>query len=103
MPGRVDQIEIVYLAVERLVAQRSRLRLDGNATLTLQIHGIEHLRFHFAVGQAATQMNDAVSEGGFAMINVSDDRKIADMLHAVFCVLKRIPLATDGIRNAPGI
>ena len=50
--GRVDQVEVVGLAVARLVAQRRGLRLDGDAALALEVHRVEHLRFHLALGEA---------------------------------------------------
>ena len=81
MPRRIDQIKIVDMSVARLVAQRGRLRLDGDATLTLNIHGVEHLRFHLAVRQAAAQLNNAVRQGGLAVVYMGDDGKIADILH----------------------
>ncbi len=55
----VDDVEVVDLAVARaLYAERGRLRLDGDATLALEVHRVENLRFHFAVGQAAAQLDD---------------------------------------------
>jgi hypothetical protein len=58
-----------------------RLRLDGDAALALQVHGIEHLLFHFAVGQSTAQLDEAVGQGRLAVVDVSDDGKIADVLH----------------------
>ncbi len=54
MAGRVHQVEDVILAVLGAVVQPHRLRLDGDAALALDIHGIEHLLLarHFAIGQA---------------------------------------------------
>ena len=50
--GSVDQVEDVILAVARMVAQAHSLRLDGDAALALDVHGIEHLLppDHFALG-----------------------------------------------------
>ena len=54
MAGGVDQVEDVVLAVARVIVQAHGLRLDGDAALALDIHGIEHLLppHHFALGQA---------------------------------------------------
>jgi hypothetical protein len=49
MARRVDQVEVVDLAIARLVLQRSGLRLDGYPTLFLDVHRVEHLGFHLAV------------------------------------------------------
>ena len=40
VPGRVDQVEDVVLAVGRLVAQPDGLRLDGDAALALDVHRV---------------------------------------------------------------
>ena len=46
--GRVDQVQLVGLAVLRLVKHRHRMRLDGDAALPLQVHRIEQLILHVA-------------------------------------------------------
>ena len=79
--GGVDQVQLVALAVLRVVEQRDALRLDGDAALALQRHVVEHLRLHLAVCQAAADLDQAVGERGFAVVDVGDDRKIADLLH----------------------
>ncbi len=81
MPRRVDEVKVVHLPVARLVAQRGSLRLDGDATLALDVHRVQHLLFHLAIGQAAAQMDDAVCQCGFAVVDVGDDGEITDMLH----------------------
>ena len=65
------------LAILRGVHHADGVRLDGDAALALQIHGVEHLGLHFARGQRPGQLQQAVRQRGFAMINVSNDRKIA--------------------------
>ena len=57
------------------------LRLDGDAAFALQVHRIEHLRLHFARLQAAAQLDEAVSQRRFAVIDVGNDGKVADVLH----------------------
>jgi hypothetical protein len=53
--------------------------LDGDATLTLKVHGVQHLGFHFTFGQATTHLDKAVSQGRLAVVNVRDDGEVADM------------------------
>ncbi len=79
----VDQVQVVDRAVLCFVGQRGGLRLDGDATFALQIHRVEHLFFHFTVGQAAAKLDDAISQCGLAVVNMSDDGKVTDMLHRV--------------------
>jgi hypothetical protein len=54
------------------------VRLDGDAALALQIHVVEHLRFHLAPGDSAGEFEQAVGQGGFAVVDVRDDREISD-------------------------
>src|SRR6185437_8408169 len=79
--GCVDEIQLVSLAVARRVRQRHRARLDGDASLPLDRVVVQHLRFHFALGEAAANLDDAVGQRGLAVIDVGDDREIADLLH----------------------
>jgi hypothetical protein len=79
--GRVDQIEVVDLSVARLVRERSGLRLDGYPTLLFEIHRVQDLLFHLAIGESAATLDQAVSERGFAVIDVRDDRKVSDVIH----------------------
>ena len=43
VPGRVDEVERVDLAVARAVEQPDRVRLDGDAALALEVHRVEDL------------------------------------------------------------
>jgi hypothetical protein len=79
--GGVDQVQVVDLAVARLVLQRRGLGLDGDAALALQVHRVEHLRVHLTVRQAAAQLDDAVGQRRFAVIDVGDDGKITYVFH----------------------
>ena len=81
MAGRVHQVEDVILAVLGAVVQPHRLRLDGDAALALDIHGIEHLLLarHFAVRQPARHLDQAVGQRRFAMVDMGDDGEVADV------------------------
>ena len=81
--GRVDKIELVNLAVARLIRQRHRLRLDRDAALALDRIGVEHLRLHLALLQAAADLDNAVGERGLAVIHMRDDGEIANQFHAI--------------------
>src|SRR5690606_14385302 len=81
--GGVDEVEVVGLAVARGVRQRHRLRLDGDAALALDRVVVEHLLFHLARGQAAAELDDAVGQGRLAVVDVGDDREVANVPHLV--------------------
>ena len=57
---------------------------DGDATLAFQVHGIEDLGLHFARSNGASQLQQAVAESRFAVVNMGDDGEIADVgaIHA---------------------
>jgi hypothetical protein len=78
MPWCIDYVKGVLLAITRGIGQGNALRFDGNATLALQIHGIEYLRFHFAFAQAPAKLNEAIGKRGFPVVNMSDNRKVSD-------------------------
>ena len=54
------------------------LRLDGDATLALEVHRIEVLGSHVSSVDSPGELEDAVGKGGLAVINVRNDRKIAN-------------------------
>ena len=76
---RVDEVEHVVLAVARAVIEPHRLRLDGDAALALDVHGIEHLLDHLARFEPAGELNQPVGERRLAVVDMGDDREIADV------------------------
>ncbi len=83
MSRRIDQVQVIDLPVPRLVAQGRRLGLDGDTPLALDIHRVENLGFHLAVGQAAAQVNDAISQGRLPVVDVGNDGEVSYMFHAL--------------------
>ena len=79
MARRVDQVELVELAVARVVVHPHRVQLDGDAPLPLQIHGVQHLFAHQALVERARQLDQAVGQRGLAMVDVGDDAEVADV------------------------
>ena len=75
MARRVDQVQLVALPRDP-----HRLGLDRDPPLTLEIHRIEHLRPHVALRDGVCQLEDAVRERRLAVVDVRDDREIADVL-----------------------
>ena len=81
MARGINQIEVVNRAVFGAVLQRSRLRLDGDATLFFDVHRIEHLFLHLPRFQAAAMLDQAIGQRRFAMVDVGNDGEIAYVLH----------------------
>jgi hypothetical protein len=78
VPGRVDQVEDVDLAVGRPVFHAGRLELDRDAALALQLHVVEELLLHVAGGDGAGVLQQAIGQGGFAVVDMGNDAEIAD-------------------------
>ena len=80
MAGRIDQVELVHLAVFGAIVQAHGVRFDGNAAFALQIHGVEHLRHHLALAERAGYFKQPIGQGGLAVVDVRNDAEIADSL-----------------------
>src|SRR6185437_3060615 len=74
VPRRVDHVELVALAVPRLIVKRDALGLDGDAALA--VHGVEHLRLHLALREPAAELNETVGQGRFAVVDMGDNGEI---------------------------
>jgi hypothetical protein len=75
---RVDQVQKIRLTVARFVVEPDGVGLDRDAALTFEVHVVKDLAFHLALGQRAGQLEQAVGESRFAVIDVRDDREIAN-------------------------
>ena len=78
VPRGIDQVELVSLSVLGLVHHADGVGFDGDAALALQIHGIQHLGLHLARRQRPGQLQQAVGQRGFPMVDVRDDREITN-------------------------
>ncbi len=79
MARRVDQVELIGLAVPRRVVEPHRIGLDGDAALALEIHRIENLIPHLAIRNGAAKLDQPVSQRRLAVVDMRDDREIADL------------------------
>ena len=78
MPGGVNEIELVGETVLGLIGHPHRLGLDSDPALSLQVHGVEHLLGEIPGTNRASQLEKPVGEGGLAMIDVGNDREVAN-------------------------
>ena len=76
--GSVDQVEDVALAVPGRVVEADRARLDRDAALAFEVHRVEELVFRFAHRERAGALEDPIGKRGLAVIDMRDDRKIAN-------------------------
>ena len=85
--GRIDQVKLVAL-----VLHTHRLQLDGNAALALQVHAVKQLLFHKALFYRAGHLEQAVSQRGFAVVDVRNYAKVTDVVlvhHSSLYLLQR--------------
>ena len=72
-------MKLVRLPVGSAVEDPHSLRLDRDAALALELHRIEHLCSHLASGHRVRELEDAIGKRGLAVVDVRDDRKVADL------------------------
>ena len=70
---RVDEVDDVVAVVEV-----HRLQLDGDAPLALEVHRVEVLLAHVTGVDGAADLEDAIRERRLAVVDVGDDRQVAD-------------------------
>ena len=80
MARGIDQVKLIGLAVVRGVHHADGVGFDGDAAFALEVHGVEDLRLHFARCQGPREFQQAVGQRGLAVVDVRDDREIADVL-----------------------
>ncbi len=80
----VDKVQLIGVTVLCLVVQGHTLCLDGNAALALQIHGVQHLGLHLAIGQAAASLDQTVRQGRLTVVDVRNNRKVTNVFHGLF-------------------
>ena len=71
----VDDVDPCFVVSDGRV-----LRQDRDATLTLQVVGIQHTGYGFVVAENSGLCQQRVDQGRLAMVNVGDDRDVANRL-----------------------
>jgi hypothetical protein len=74
----VDQVELIELAVLGPEVEPDRLGLDGDAPLPLEIQLVEELLGPLPLADRAGHIQDPVGKGALAVVDVRDDREVAD-------------------------
>ena len=103
MARRVHQVELVGAPILGDIVEPHRLRLDGDAALFLDVHIIEDLRAHFAVGEATGALDQPIGQGRFAMVDMRDDREVTDLgqvghRRPIAAILRAVSTASHGRR-----
>src|SRR6516164_2043886 len=82
MTRGIDEVQNIFL-IFMLIIYLDRVTFDGDPFFSFQIHIIQYLIHHFTFTDGIGHLQESVSKGGFTMINMSDDAKIADILHVL--------------------
>ena len=99
MSRGINQVELIDLAGARCVVQRDTLRLDGDTALALLVHGIKYLVFHLAVSEPPAHLDEAVCKRGLAVIDMRNDREIANVLAICHEIRAMVPNTMLGNAN----
>ena len=78
MSRSVYQVENILASILGLIYGTDCLGLDGNSPLTFQVHIIQYLLLHLPAGEKSCFLNNTVSQGGLAVVNVCYNAKIAN-------------------------
>ena len=76
----VDEVERVLLAIQDLIHLNS-MALDGNASLSLQVHVIEHLSLHVLPLNRLGKFQQTVGQGALAVVDMGDDTEVPYFVH----------------------
>ncbi len=90
MPGSINKIQDVGLAVFRGVAEPDRARLDGDAALALEVHRIEELFLELALRERAGALQQPIGQRRLAVIDMRDNRKISNESGISHLLVRRI-------------
>ena len=74
----IDQVELIGLAVLRLIVQTHGPGLDGDAALPLQVHVVQQLAGHRAGFHRVAFFDQPVGKRGLSGVNMRDNGKVAD-------------------------
>jgi hypothetical protein len=77
--GGINQIEFVFLS-PMFYSHCNRTGLNRYPTLPLEFHIVENLLLHFALLNSTSVLEQPVSQGTLAMIDVRDNAKVSDIL-----------------------
>ena len=75
--GRIDQIQFILLTVQRVIDGNGPC-LDRNASFPFDLEVVENLLTELPLRDGTALQQQLVCESAFAMVNVGNNRKIAN-------------------------
>ena len=70
---RIDEVELIRLAVVGVIGHADGVGLDRDAAFALDIHSVEQLRLHVALVYGMGELEDTVTDRGLAMVDVRNN------------------------------
>ena len=83
MTRGVNQVKDIFLAFQGVI-HLDCMALNGNTPFSFEIHIIEQLLLHIPAGNSMRSFQQPIRQGTLAMIDMSDDTEIPNILHVVF-------------------
>jgi hypothetical protein len=80
VPGRVDEVQPVRLAVVGGVLEPHGAGLDRDALLALEVHRVEELAHHLPALDRVGLLQQPVGQRGLAVIDVRHDREVGQAI-----------------------
>ena len=80
MARGVDEVENIFLAVNRILHLYG-MTFNRDATLTLQLHVVKHLRLQVFLGYSAGVFEQTVGQSALAVVDMCNDTKVSYIFH----------------------
>src|SRR5690554_6316603 len=86
MSWGVNQVERIFLAFIFII-HLNGMALDGDTAFALQVHVVEHLRLQVLAFNGLGELQQAVCQRAFAVVNMCNNTEIAYILHLLSLTL----------------
>src|SRR5262245_62106478 len=78
------------MALFILIIYLNRMTFYRNTFFSLKVHIVQYLVHHLTFADRVGRLQEPVGQGGFAVVDMSNDAKIADVLHYALCLVFRM-------------
>ena len=83
MARGVNQVDLVGDAIVGLIGHAHCAGLDRDPLFALQIHAIQQLLLHLALGHGTGRLQQAIRQCRFAVVDMRDDAEISDKAQGI--------------------
>ncbi len=79
MAGRLNELQSIVVPLGGAEAEPDRMGLDGDTPFPFQVHGVQALLGHLALGQRASHFKQPVGQRRLAVAGLGDNRGIPNV------------------------